>query len=277
MALLERALWQIEMKLAEPLDLALLASTCASSPYHLSRVFRSATGLSPMAYLRARRLTEAARRLAASDDPILSVALDAQFQSHEAFTRAFASCFGVLPSSVRKARSTSTLILQEPIKMDTSRIVDVAAPEMKRREGFQVIGMSVDCSLESLEIISPLWARFTAREQEIEASPDAVAYGICHDMDAQGRFTYLAGLEPVDGADLPDGMKRLQVPGGEYAVFTHKGHITDIANTVYTIWNKSLPDLGLEPREAPDFERYDNRFDPETGRGEVEIWIPVAV
>ena len=66
------------------------------------------------------------------------------------------------------------------------------------------------------------------------------------------------------------------IPAGRYAVFTHRGHISDIRRTWYTIWNKALPDAGLTARQAPDFELYDRRFDPETGRGEVEIWVPVA-
>jgi predicted transcriptional regulator YdeE len=28
---------------------------------------------------------------------------------------------------------------------------------------------------------------------------------------------------------------------------------------------------------APDFERYDKRFDPQTGEGEIEIWVPVSL
>ena len=55
----------------------------------------------------------------------------------------------------------------------------------------------------------------------------------------------------------------------------HDGHISDISKTIYTIWNKALSDEGLEPAETPDFELYDQRFDAATGRGTVEIWIPV--
>ena len=84
----------------------------------------------------------------------------------------------------------------------------------------------------------------------------------------------MAGV-PADG-DTPDGMESLDVPAGQYAVFTHSGHIADLPKTIYTIWNKTLGEAGLKPRAAPEFELYDKRFDPETGRGIVEVWIPVA-
>ena len=36
-----------------------------------------------------------------------------------------------------------------------------------------------------------------------------------------------------------------------------------------------LPESGLCMANAPNFERYDEKFDPLTGDGGLEIWIPV--
>ena len=54
-----------------------------------------------MRYARARRLTEAARVLAKGAPDILNVALEADYGSHEAFTRAFRDHFGMTPEAVR--------------------------------------------------------------------------------------------------------------------------------------------------------------------------------
>lgn len=275
MPILDKALWQIETRMAAPLDLVTLSGLCAVSPYHLSRTFRTATGMSPMAYLRARRLTDAAKRLARGAEDILAIALDAQYGSHEAFTRAFAAYFGVLPSTVRQARSTDTLTLQEPIEMDKTRTIDLPAPEMRDQPAFEVIGCGIDCTFENTAAIPALWQEFNRREHELETMPGADGFGLCLGGDEQGRFRYVAGRETRHGARVPAGMERQHVAAGRYAVFQHRGHVSDIGKSVYTIWNRALPDLGLVPREAPDFERYDSRFDPETGRGIVEVWIPV--
>ena len=58
-------------------------------------------------------------------------------------------------------------------------------------------------------------------------------------------------------------------------MFTHKGHISTIRNSFHTVWNKGLPESGHMAAEAPFFERYDARFNPQTGQGDVEIWVPV--
>lgn len=275
MSLPNKLIWQIEMRLHQPVVLADLAATCAVSPYHMARSFQMATGFAPMTYLRARRLSEAAKTLATGEDDILTIALTAQYSSHEAFTRAFASYFGVLPSTVRKARSAKTLTLMEPLKMQKEMIVDVPAPEIKTWGAFRVVGMSARCSFENNSAIPGLWQTFNAREDEVEDPVSRAAFGVCCDADGKGNFRYVAGCEVGDKTARPKGMDDVTVPAGRYAVFTHSGHIGDFAKTVYTIWNKALPEAGLEPRMAPDFELYDQRLNADTGRGEVEIWIPV--
>ena len=276
MTLVDRAVWQMETKLCQPLSLTKLSDLCAVSPFHLSRTFRSATGLSPMTYLRARRLSAAAEALAAGDEDILTIALEMQYGSHEAFTRAFASYFGVLPSNLRAARSTQSVVLLEPLKMKNSLLVDVAAPKIKERDAFRVIGLSTHCTFEDVSAIPLLWQTFNEREDDIPSAVSGAAYGVCCDADEAGRFRYVAGMETTAATGIPECMDTVSIPANRYAVFTHSGHVSDLPKTVYTIWNKALPDAGLEPKQAPDFELYDRRFDPLTGRGVVEIWIPVA-
>lgn len=276
MTLIDRAVWQIEMRLHQPLSLTELSKLCAVSPFHLSRSFRSATGFSPMTYVRARRLSAAAEALATGEEDILAIALAAQYGSHEAFTRAFADYFGLLPRSVRAARSAHSLVLMEPFKMKKSLLVDVAAAEIKERDAFRVVGLSTHCTFEDTSAIPSLWQRFNERENDVPCAVGGAAYGVCCDADEAGRFRYVAGVESTAVADVPPGMDSVSMPAGRYAVFTHSGHVADLPKTFYTIWNKVLPDAGFEPKKAPDFELYDGRFDPSTGRGAVEIWIPIA-
>ena len=67
----------------------------------------------------------------------------------------------------------------------------------------------------------------------------------------------------------------LKVPAGRYAVFTHRGHVSELPKTVRAIWDNGLSQAGLTPIKSPDFEKYGPGFDPETGHGLVEVWIPV--
>src|ERR1700722_17711908 len=97
----QKALWFIESHLADELTLDEIAAIGGISRFHMVRAFAAATGLSVMRYERVRRLSEAARALASGAPDILSRALEADYGSHEAFTRAFRDHFGVTPEAVR--------------------------------------------------------------------------------------------------------------------------------------------------------------------------------
>lgn len=272
MPALDKLIWQIESDLHKNLTLTVLSDRCAISTHHMCRLFQLSTGLSIMSYVRARRLSEAARTIAQCDADILTVALGAGYGSHEAFTRAFANYFNTLPSIVRKARSTSSLDLMEPITMKKNMFIDLQPPEIRRADAFMVVGLSTACSLENNGAIPALWQAFNLRESEVEAAVAGAAYGVCSVADAAGNCKYLAGVKALRKTP---GMDHIEVPAQSYAVFVHNGHVSDLPRTAYTIWNKALPDAGLKTAPSPDFELYDRRFDPQTGRGIVEIWVPV--
>ncbi|HEV3409039.1 MAG TPA: helix-turn-helix transcriptional regulator, partial [Chthoniobacterales bacterium] len=64
-------------------------------------------GESPRAYVRRLRLERAAVRLQKARASILTVAVEAGFQSHEAFTRVFRQRFGHTPAAYRRLGSTT--------------------------------------------------------------------------------------------------------------------------------------------------------------------------
>src|SRR5882757_3674667 len=113
-----KALWFIETHFAQEITPEDVACIAGVSRYHMSRVFAMATGHSVMRYIRGRRLTEAARRLADGAPDILALALDSGYNSHEAFTRAFRDQFGLTPEAVRAQGHVTQLELVEPIAMD---------------------------------------------------------------------------------------------------------------------------------------------------------------
>src|SRR6201986_4361623 len=116
----QKALWYIESHLASELTLDEISGVAGVSRFHLVRAFAAATGFSVMRYVRARRLSEAAHALASGAPDILTLALDADYGSHEAFTRAFRDHFGVPPETVRATTCLDTLRLQEAILMDST-------------------------------------------------------------------------------------------------------------------------------------------------------------
>jgi len=81
-----RAVWYIEMHFGSEISLADVAQASGLSKFHLVRAFVIYAGRSVMRYVRARRLSEAAKRLVMEPSGILDVALGAGYNSHEAFS-----------------------------------------------------------------------------------------------------------------------------------------------------------------------------------------------
>jgi AraC family transcriptional regulator len=263
----QKALWFIESHLTGALTLDEIAAVAGISRFHMVRAFAAATGLSVMRYVRARRLSEAARALAAGAPDILTLALDANYGSHEAFTRAFRDHFGVTPEAVRASARLDTLRLQEPIPMDSTAIDNLRAPRFETGKPFLVAGIGERYTWESGGPAIPgQWHRFHQSVANIPGRIGQVAYGVCCNGDDAGNFDYIAGVEVSDFSDLPREFAKVRIPEQRYAVFTHADHISTIRRTVNTIWNHWLPASGLKAADAPSFERYDESFDPLTGQ-----------
>ncbi|MGB8401551.1 AraC family transcriptional regulator [Bradyrhizobium sp.] len=272
----QKALWYIESHLAEALTLDEIAAIADVSRFHLVRAFAAATGFSVMRYVRARRLSEAARALACGAPDILTLALDADYGSHEAFTRAFRDHFGVTPERVRATTCLDRLKLQEPIMMDSTALDHLKPPRFEAGKPLLVAGVGERYNHENGGAGIPnQWQRFHQVVDNIPGRIGKVAYGVCCNGDDAGNFDYIAGVEVADFSDLPREFSRVRIPAQRYAVFTHREHISTIRRTVNTIWNHWLPASGMTAADAPSFERYDEKFDPLTGHGGLEIWVPV--
>jgi AraC family transcriptional regulator len=271
----QKALWYIESHLAGELTLDEISGVAGVSRFHMVRAFAAATGFSVMRYVRARRLSEAARSLAAGAPDILSLALDADYGSHEAFTRAFRDHFGLTPESVRSLKCIDDLKLQEPIQMNSSVFENITPSRFETSRPLLVAGVGERYNHENGAGIPSQWQRFHQVAADIPNRIGNVAYGVCCNGDDAGNFDYIAGVEVSDFSDLPRPFFRVRIPEQRYAVFSLREHISTIRRTVNTIWNQWLPASGFKLADAPNFERYDENFDPITGNGGFEIWIPV--
>jgi AraC family transcriptional regulator len=272
----QKALWFIESHLAAPMTLDEISAVAEVSRFHLVRAFGEATGFSVMRYVRARRLTEAARALAAGAPDILPLALDADYGSHEAFTRAFRDHFGITPEMVRATTCLSRLKLQEPIMMDSTASNNLQAPRFETSKPLLVAGVGDRFSHDNGAGIPLLWQRFHQSVAHLPSRVGQVAYGVCCNGDDAGNFDYIAGVEVSDFSDLPREFSRVRIPEQKYAVFTHRDHVSTVRRTVNAIWNHWLPASGFKMADAPSFERYDEKFDPATGDGGFEIWVPIV-
>lgn len=270
-----RALRFIESHLENEVRLDDIAGAVGLTRFQLARTFVAATGISVMHYVRGRRLSQAARDLARGASDILSVALSWGYGSHEAFTRAFCNRFGVTPEALRARGHLNGLRLTQALVTSDIRVVELGPPRLLYGEPLLIAGLRERYVGETNAAIPMLWQHFVPRMQDVRERTDPHTYGVCCNNDHEGCFDYIAGVATRSTAGLPPDFVHVRIPARKYAVFVHRGHISGIRATMYSIWTRQLPSSGVTAVEAPDFERYTEAFNPRTGDGDVEIWIPV--
>ena len=276
MTVATKALWVIERNLAEPLTLDRIAEACGVSRFHLAHAFGASTGRSVMQYVRCRRLSEAAAALAAGRPDILDLALEFGYGSHEAFSRAFRNEFGATPEGVRRAASLEGLTMTEPMKIAESGGAAIEPPRYVAAPPMLLIGLTGRHGLGKTEGIAGQWQRFMAEFYGgIPHRTASIPVGVSMNFDDDGNFDYLCAAEVAKFAETPKGLAALRIPAQGYAVFTHREHMASVGATYAAIWNRWFPSQPRRPAEGPILERHLPSFDPGTGLGGVEIWIPV--
>jgi AraC family transcriptional regulator len=271
----DRALWYIESNLHQPLVLADIAGAAQVSSFHLTRAFALRTGYSVMRFVWKRRLTQAAQRSARGEGPILHVALDALYTSHEAFTRAFKAEFGHPPNRIRTADDLTALGLLGPQPQRTDMPKFLTAPATETMPARLFAGLSKRYTMETRFEIPAQWGEYDAQgHQSDHVIPDNW-YGVCYNFSDDHSFDYLCGQEVTARTPLPQGWTHVALTPGRFARFATKGHISTMTQMWSEIYEDWLTRPDLKPRPGPSVEFYPAEFDGATGEGGFEIWVPV--
>lgn len=148
------------------------------------------------------------------------------------------------------------------------------APRIVEGGRKQLAGLNERFRFDDTSVFPKLWLRFRSHLGQLPDQVDDVVYGVCHNMTEVGG-DYLACVEVKDISAVPPAFVRLRLEPRRYAVFTHVGPVSEVSHTYMSIFDEWLPGAGYQFAHAPLFERFDTRFDPETGLGGFEIWVPI--
>lgn len=275
---LERAMAHVEARAFDPLTLADLAAVAGFSPYHFARAFSARYGLTPMAFVRARRLGLAARLLAGPNPPsLVHLAFDAGFESQEGFTRAFKRAFGVSPGRYRRG---AAMPMEATAMSDAAAIARVTQqPEPVRKPAFRIAGAAAVFDESNKAGIPQLWQKLVPH-LPLPGQLGGATYGVgcATAADAEGCFRYFAAVAVAPDAPIPDGLEAFDVPEQTYLIFRLDTDASDLHPQMQAayrqIWGELAPQSGHKLARGPDLEVYPPGFEP--GRpGRIEWWIPV--
>lgn len=258
------------------ISLETLSEKFAISKFHFHRLFTAFTGLSLHQYIRWLRLKRAAHQLIVNkDQAIINIAINAGFESHEAFSRAFKKECGLSPSQFRQGSSWSCW--EEPpyclskrgetyMKVDIKNLNKIRLAIVEHRGDPNLVGESVN------KLIS--WAK----SQTINLKPKpGEAFAIAYDdpkTTPAGDFRLDLGIKIPENLQVQGEVVEKYIPAGRYAVAMHKGSHSNLSDTVYAIYREWLPNSKEELGDFPCVFCYHN-FEHEVAETELltECWI----
>ena len=150
-------------------------------------------------------------------------------------------------------------------------------PRFENGKAMLIAGLRGHFTTATWSGIPALWQRLVTY-RHIPGKIGSAYYGLC--FKVPDGIDYLCGVEVPGTAELPEEFNHVSIPAQTYAVFAHRDHVSKLRNTMEAIEQNWFPRSGYKiarpPRGAPNFfERYGAGFDPRSGIGDIEVWIPV--
>jgi len=291
------AVARVVTSLDQALDLGRLAREAALSPLHFHRIFRGMVGETPLELHRRLRMERAAHQLLELGQPVTTIAFNAGYDSHEAFTRAFRGFYGCPPSEFRRARALERTNCARPPQL-----------EIAARSSIHFDPQSTDTVLQFI-------TGATTMNVEVKQMPDMRVAAVRHVgpyhriSDAFGRLGELAGpaglivnrptmlavyyddpevtpeaelrsdaaLVVPEGVKLPSGLDEHRLSAGRYACILHIGPYEQLGDAWSRFMGQWLPHSGERMAEGASFEIYLNTpAEVPKAQLRTELYIPLA-
>jgi AraC family transcriptional regulator len=271
------AITYIEEHITEDISYSEAARVACCSTYHFQRMFSYITDVPLSEYIRRRRLTLAAFELQNSRIKVIDLALKYNYDSPEAFTRAFHALHGLTPTEARKAGTKLKAYPRISFQLTIKGVTELNY-RIETLSEFSIVGIRERIrTQDAFHTVPQIWAGATeqgllTKLWEMRMNNHALQgiLGVCADGDfgANEEFDYIMAV--VSDQTPPKGMTSLDFPPTMWAVFDIDGppeRLQEIWKRLYTEW---VPTSAYELAHLPAIECYLPR---EAHRN--ELWVPI--
>lgn len=272
---LNQSIEYMEEHITEELDYEKVAQVANCPSYYFQQMFLYMTNMTLREYIRRRRLSLAAVELQKDSGKVIDIAIKYRYESPTAFTRAFKSFHGVVPSALKTENRPMQAFppIQFHVSMDGGQPLKFRVEE---KAAFRVVGISCPLNAEltqNFERIPTIWdtvlsdgtlAKLSALQ---ERKPQGLLGISIHHTES---WKYMIAVRSDRQADV---FEEYLIPACKWAIFEGQGtnhSLQELEKRVITEW---LPTSGYTYANSPDIEVY-NKADPKNTV--YEYWIPIV-
>ncbi len=291
---IQKTVEYIEEHVSEEMKIEDLASVASLSPFYFQRLFSRLVKKPVNEYIKLRRLAKASEALLSNDERIVEIALSFGFNSHETFTRAFKSAFGITPEEYRahpirlnnfskpQLLLNYTLVDENMPLIADDIIIEISQKVISSPLYFigyvaeEPISQMPGADKTGIDGLGKLWDSFHEAKPDIKELKDSGGeLGVAFAGTKEGYYRYFAGGEA--NSDAAKGYASWELREGKYIVCSFEAEDFEhlVMDAVYKaqryLYETWLPhhQIKTEPFAA---ERYASH-DPETNS--MEIWLKI--
>jgi AraC family transcriptional regulator len=260
---------------AENVKLEALAYEAGLSPFHVHRLFSAVVAERPKQFTTRLRMSSAAALLLTGRAPVLRIALECGFESHEGFIRAFRRHFGTTPSAYRERGFAAPVTAEQ--RAQHAHLVDGVSPciglyhiptdGIRRRSVVSytitkrelapqpvLIGRKRVTPEQIADAIGQVLSRVFQHAEQAGIAISGRPFARYSDM-SMGSMTIEPGMpvvaHPAAGADSADGEVSADTfPGGTVATTIHAGAYEKLREA-YSALERWMEANGHTPAGSP--------------------------
>lgn len=236
----------IEDNLCEEISYKKLAQILGVNEYTMHRIFLFVTNYTLGDYIRKRRLSMSALDLLEGSNKIIDIAIKYNYESSQAFSRAFKSMMGFVPSEIKNNKNNIKFFSKyELINED---VTDEFNYHIEKNMKFNLYAIYMKTTIENCHNEAPLFWKNNYKYIK------GKEYGLLEydkTCEINEATYYIATTEKFENAI------ELNLKPCNYLVFEYEYiNSTSLYKFCKKIYRTVIPNIGCELEDLPDIEEY---------------------
>lgn len=249
----------IEENLCEEISYKKLSQILGVNEYTMHRIFLFVTNYTLADYIRKRRLSMAALDLLEGKEKIIDIAIKYNYESSQAFSRAFKAMMGVIPSEINNHKTNIKFFSQYELLNED--ITDEFHYSIEKNVEFNLYAIQMKTTIKNCHNEAPLFWKENYEYIKGKSEYGLLAYDKMCTIDE--AIYYIASKEKFENAI------ELKLKPSNYLVF--ECDYID-SNSLYEfgkkIYRTIIPNSEYELEDLPDIEEY-------LPNNKLKLYIPI--
>lgn len=255
----EKLIEHIEENLCDEISYKKLSQLLGVNEYTMHRIFLFVTNYTVAEYIRKRRLSMSALDLIDGNEKIIDIAIKYGYDSPQAFSRAFKTMMGFLPSKIDRNKNNIKFFTK--YELSNEDVTDEFCYHIEKNVEFDLYAISMKTTTKECHNEAPLFWKDNYQFIKNEKGYGLFEYDkTC--LNCEGTY-YIALDKKFENS------KKLHINASNYLVFEcdfiDSETLDKFCKKIYRI---IIPNFGYELNDLPDIEEY-------LPNNKLKLYIPI--